>query len=583
MFVWHMMKEIVYLFSFMKTSKKTYFFAILGDGVVQAGAIVFLPFVFKDLTDFAYTKDTTLLTQAVLTMGVALVILSILSPLCTYLYMRIVRRVMNDVRLSVFDHMGKLPVRYFEQHHSGDTMARLSSDAVAMEGAYSEQIKMISIIAISLLGSLVGMYILDWRIATGLLFVSLLTLLMNLLYSKSVRATGDYLQQQMGTLTERLNDFLAGLSMVKMFNLQRIIPARYAEANEIVTSSAIKLGHKNALLEGVNFLVHFISFGGTLVVGILLVSKEIIGLGAMVGIVQQQMVVTLSFLQLGQMFAVLQGSLAGASRIKQFLEVPMEAERISMGANDSEESSPYTIELRDVCFGYDPKTNTLNHVSMHVAAGQVAAIVGTSGGGKSTVTKLLLGFYPPNSGAIYLQGKSIDAYTVAELRELIAYVPQDTYLFEGTIEENIRYGKPAATQEEIWAASKAAYAHEFIMELPEGYQTQTGERGAMLSGGQRQRIAIARALLRDAPILILDEATSALDTESEQEVQQALSVLMKGKTTIVIAHRLSTVEDADIIYVMDQGSVIEQGNHKELLSLGGCYARLYDTQYQLNP
>ncbi len=211
--------------------------------------------------------------------------------------------------------------------------------------------------------------------------------------------------------------------------------------------------------------------------------------------------------------------------------------------------------------------------------GQFVAFAGPSGGGKSTIFKLLLGCYAAKQGAILVSGKPLSDYKLSDLRDLIAYVPQDAYLFSGSILDNIRYGKPGASQAEVEAAAKAAFAHDFVMEFPSGYQTIVGERGARLSGGQRQRIAIARALLKDAPILLLDEATSALDSESEQIVQQALEVLMKGRTTLVIAHRFSTIVQADRIYVVDGGRVVEAGRHAELMDQQGVYAGLYEIQF----
>jgi ABC-type multidrug transport system fused ATPase/permease subunit len=221
----------------------------------------------------------------------------------------------------------------------------------------------------------------------------------------------------------------------------------------------------------------------------------------------------------------------------------------------------------------------LRKVSLSAGRGQVAALVGPSGGGKSTIVKLLLGFYPVREGEIAVEGQRIEAYSLSQLRSKIAYVSQDAYLFDGTIAENIRYGKPDASRQEVVAAAQAAHAHDFILEQPAGYETPVGERGTKLSGGQRQRIAIARALIKDAPVLILDEATSALDSESEQEVQDALGVLMEGRTTVAIAHRLSTVESADRIYVIDEGRVVEEGGHEELVVRGGLYSRLYELQF----
>jgi len=263
--------------------------------------------------------------------------------------------------------------------------------------------------------------------------------------------------------------------------------------------------------------------------------------------------------------------------VLEIIEQPPEPERVILPAVPRTRAA---VALEEVSFAYAPEEgNVLKGVSLRVEEGETVALVGPSGGGKSTVFKLLLGFYSPNAGAISILGKGLDQYTLQELRDIIAYVPQNPYLFNGTIAENIGFGHPGASLEEIEAAARAACAHDFIRQFPDGYETMVGERGSHLSGGQRQRIAIARAILRDAPILLLDEATSSLDSESEEQVQLALARLMKNRTTLVIAHRLSTVRDAHRIVVIAGGRVAEEGTHQELLQAGGIYRRLHEMQF----
>ncbi|MED1667066.1 ABC transporter ATP-binding protein [Brevibacillus laterosporus] len=582
MFIKKWLNELVYLLSFMGARKKKYIFGMLGDGFIQAGIVIVLPFVFKDLTDFASGKDTTLLIRAVIMVSGTLLLVSILSPTFSYIYRRTVKEVMADVRLMLFKQVGRFPSRYYEQHHSGDIMSRLSNDLLTMERTYSEHVKTIAIVLFSLVGSLIGMFLLDWRFASVLVVLSGVTLYINTRFAKSVRKISDKTQQQQGVLTERLNDFLAGLPIVKMFHLHRVVTRRYTEMNGQVTASTIEQGHKNALLEGTNFFINFLSFGGMLVFGIIMVAQDVIGVGSLVAIIQQQLLVTLGFLHLGQVLSILQSSLSGASRVIELLQEPIEPERYSALSEELPYQKDKVLEMNQVVFEYDPDAKVLDHFSFSIEEGETAALVGASGSGKSTVIKLLLGYYPAKSGDIRLFGKTIGEYTLQEMRNLISYVPQDAYLFEGTIEENIRYGKLDATHEEIVEATRAAYAHDFIMDLPDGYETRVGERGALLSGGQRQRIAIARAIVKNAPVLLLDEATSALDSGSEYWVQRALAELMKDRTTLIVAHRLSTVEDADMIYVVDQGNVVEHGHHEELLKQNGFYTRLYKMQTSLS-
>jgi ATP-binding cassette, subfamily B, bacterial len=289
--------------------------------------------------------------------------------------------------------------------------------------------------------------------------------------------------------------------------------------------------------------------------------------------------VVFMFTSLGNFIAQIQGSLAGANRVFELLDEPVEPERYVLKKT---EDTAAMVELQDIGFSYNGTDRVLDGVSLSIGKGQMAALVGPSGGGKSTVLKMLLGYYPPQEGNIVVNAKSIGQYSLTELRDMMAYVPQDAYLFDGTVEENIWYGRPKATREEVIAAAEAANAHGFITELPEGYATKVGERGTRLSGGQKQRIAIARALLKNAPILLLDEATSALDSESEQLVQDALNRLMQGRTTIAVAHRLSTIRHADVIYVIEGGEVVEKGNHTELAEGEGLYNRLYELQFKLD-
>ncbi|GIO01712.1 hypothetical protein J5TS2_23800 [Brevibacillus halotolerans] len=319
-----------------------------------------------------------------------------------------------------------------------------------------------------------------------------------------------------------------------------------------------------------------------LVFGIIMVPQDVIGVGSLVAIIQQQLLVTVGFLHLGQVLSILQSSLSGASRVIELLSEPIEPERYIPLSEELPHQKNKVLEMNQVVFENDTDAKVLDDFSFSIGEGETAALVGASGSGKSTVIKLLLGYYPAKSGSFRMFGKTIGEYSLQEMRSPIAYVPQDAYLFEGTIEENIRYGKLALLMRKSLKLLEQHTRMDFIMDLPNGYETRVGERGAMLSGGQRQRIAIARAIIKNAPILLLDEATSALDSGSEYWVQKALAELMKDRTTLIVAHRLSTVEETDMIYVVDQGKVVENGRHQELLSKNGFYSTLYKMQTSLS-
>ncbi|MEW9702231.1 ABC transporter ATP-binding protein [Paenibacillus sp. SI8] len=581
MFLRQSYKEFKRLMSFMQPRRKTYYIGLFGDSISNASISILISFVIQYLLDFSVHRDMATLMRAVWLMGGTFVMLSVLSPLFSYMYHRCVKQTMAEIRLHVFGRLGRLPQRFYEAHHSGDIVSRTTNDMQLMEQTFTEHMKSIIVECLTLIGSLTVMFVLDWRLALVLLALGLLSVLINTRFARPLRQISDRYQEQAGGLTERLSDLLAGLQVIKMFSLHRTVTKRYYDMNGEVTASAMKQGHQTGLLEAANFLINFLSLGGMLVVGILMYAQHMIELGVLGQIIQLQTGVSMVFLQLGSIVSLIQHSFAGAARVYELLDEPAEPDRyVSAHADASSQAATPSAELEmsGVIFGYGKAAPVLNGSTLSVEKDQVVALVGASGSGKSTVMKLFLGFYPPTGGTIRILGKPLGHYTLAELRELTAYVPQDPYLFHGTIGDNIRFGKPDASDEELKAAAVAAYAHDFITELPEGYETMVGERGASLSGGQRQRIAIARALLKDAPILLLDEATSALDAESEFWVQRALHTLMKNRTTLMIAHRLSTVEQADIIYVMDQGVVKEKGSHEQLLSNEGLYAKLYRQQ-----
>jgi len=387
-------------------------------------------------------------------------------------------------------------------------------------------------------------------------------------------------QASLGTMTERLSDLLAGLSVARVLGCADRFQADYAAGSSDVAARKVARARAQAAFDAAQGFVGWAQTLGLLAFSLLLFRGGELFVGAVWAVVRVQGNASWLFSSLGQFVATVQKGVAGGKRVFEVLDEPLERPARAPGGGRPGAGRPVLV-VREVGFCYTAdgtEKTALRGVDLTVTEGEVVALVGPSGSGKSTLAKLLLGLYPEYTGEIVVCGMDLRDCDLSRLRQLIAYVPQDAYLFDGTIAENIAMGKPGATEAEIVRAAKTANAHDFILEQPDAYETKVGERGAKLSGGQRQRIAIARALLRDAPILLLDEATSALDTESERLVQDAVSVLMKGRTTLAVAHRLSTIEAADRILVMDGGQIIEEGTHRELLAAGEAYASLHAAQ-----
>ena len=568
------------MFGFLKPWRTAYVVTLLGLAVTLAAERTYIAYVVKLFVDSIVDTSPDLLWYSVRIWGLFLLGWIPLNILLSFLWRSATLRAVANLRQTIFGHLQRLPLAYHEQRHSGDLISVLTNDVTAAEQAFRQD--MLNLVNASLQGisAAVYMLVLDWRLAVVTVASGLVPLVINALFANPLRKAGETVQGRLGMVSERLADLLAGYQVVRTFNLGEWILARFGVANRELLESGLRRVRLDAALAAANGL------GGNtflvpLAVGAYMVLNGQTTFGTMVALIQLNGPIQFLVYSLGGTITRIQSSLAAADRILAVLDAAPEPERYGEGEGEPAGSPEpgALIEFRDVSFAYDD-TAVLQGMSFEVRPGQVTAFVGPSGGGKSTVFKLLLGCYPVREGAVFVSGQSMNAYRLSELRDLFAYIPQDAYLYSGSVLDNIRYGKPGASEEEVIAAAKAAYAHEFISEFSEGYETKVGERGARLSGGQRQRIAIARALLRDAPVLLLDEATSALDSESEELVQRALGVLMRGRTVLVIAHRLSTVEHADVIYAVDGGKVVEAGAQHELLELKGLFYRLHELQFR---
>lgn len=559
--------EFIRMLSLMKKRKWGYIAGLIGGTLSSALYNVISAFINKNMINAAVTKDISLLPQVFIMAIIALLMACLINPLFKYIFNKSIKKSVNDIREKMFSHMEELPINFFEKHHSGDTISRLTNDVNSIESAYGDNIWNTILTGLVGVSSAVTMLALDWRLALFMMCLSFISTKTNFKLASPMRKINDDIQSCKSTATQFISDMVSGFRVIKMFDL-KCISNRYLDENNVIAENTMNRVNKTAELISVNHVISTFSFVGVFIIGSFMVYNKTVDFGTITAILSLQNGVTYALSACGECFADLQESLAGAARVFELLDTAKEHERILIGGTSTEGNM---IDIKNLKFQYESDKKILDNINITVKEGESAALVGASGGGKSTITKLLLGFYPIENGEICIKNKPISSYTMKELRQLIAYVPQDAFLFDGTIEENILCGKVGASNEEIIKAAQMSNAHDFIIEMPEGYNTQVGERGTKLSGGQRQRISIARALLKDAPILLLDEATSALDTESEMLVQQALNILMKGRTAIVIAHRLSTIKNSDEIYVLEDGQVKEQGNHDELLNIKGLY------------
>ncbi len=536
----------------------------------------------------AVTNSDMALFQAALWFAAVVLALNMTKCFVIYTFMYHIRQIMQRLRLRVMNHLFHLPMAYFEGHHTADSIQKLCFNVEDIKNSLANRHACVINPLIIGTAAIVMILLLDPRIGLMVLALSIVSVRINMILSKPLRDMAVRIQKLFADCTQRLTDILAGIDIIKMFPGARVMTERYFDVNENVAADTMKRFRRMSDISAVEWMFGFLCNIVILLIGVFMSFAGWVDFGTVVAILSLQGMVSYFLKNIGSAWGYLIDCFVLSDRVFEILDQPAASEHPapsicfeeqwidSVGRRYDSLEEDCGIKINDAVFSYDNAQKILNGVNITADRGKTAALVGESGGGKSTVVKLLLGFYQLDSGTIEVLGKPLEGYTPDELRQNIAYVPQDAYLFTTTIRENIRYGRLSATDEEVMEAARRAYAHDFIMSFPNGYDTMVGERGESLSGGQRQRIAIARAFIRNAPILLLDEATSALDSKSEQLVQKGLEALMGGRTTLVVAHRLSTIEKADIIYVVEHGTVCEKGRHAELMRQGGVYNRLVE-------
>ena len=488
-------------------------------------------------------------------------------------------RVQANLRETMFARILRLPNHYFDQTSTGTTLSRVAFDAAQVAQAGLNVINVAVRDSVATVGYLVSLFTIDWQLAVFCLGLLPLVAIIVTFAGRRMRHLSQSAQSAMGDLTNVLDESISGQRVVKIFGGQHYEQNRFDGVVKLNRQLAVKHAATAALNSGIIMLLVGVTLSSVIYFALVRAQAGALSPGAFVAFMSSLLAMQSPIKNLTKINEPMQRGLAAAESVFGLIDTEAETDT---GTRKLERTGG-RLSLQDVSFQYTAATDAdarpaLDRVSLDIAAGETVALVGSSGSGKTTLAGLLPRFYDATGGSILLDGVDLREYTMASLRRQIALVSQDVVLFNDTLAANIAYGDPAPSMAKIEAAAKAAHAHEFISRQPNGYLTSVGENGLRLSGGQRQRLAIARALYKDAPILILDEATSALDTESERLVQAALEVLMQGRTTVVIAHRLSTIENADRIVVLDQGRIAEVGDHDTLLAKGGMYARLYQTQ-----
>ena len=494
-----------------------------------------------------------------------------------YYLAKVARGVIHDLRCALFDNLLTLPNRYFDNHNSGHLISRITYNVTMVTGAATDAIKVVfreGLTVVFLFGYLLYM---NWKLTLVLLSILPIIAVMVGSASRKFRKQSKKIQVAMGDVTHVASETIQGYRVVRSFGGEAYEQQRFHAASANNMNKSLKMTRIQAVFTPMLQLVIFSAMA--LLMYLVLYLRGDASVGELVAYITAAGLLPKPIRQLSEVSATIQKGLAAADSIFEQLDETPEADQ---GGEERERVSG-RLEVRDLSFTY-PGTEkpVLDNISFVVEPGQMVALVGRSGSGKSTLAGLIPRFYHHEQGQILLDGIDVEAYSLRNLRRHIALVTQHVTLFNDTVANNIAYGDLAtAPIEDVRRASESAYAAEFIEQMPRGYDTLVGENGVLLSGGQRQRLAIARALLKDAPLLILDEATSALDTESERHIQAALDEVMKGRTTLVIAHRLTTIEKADLILVMDRGQIVERGNHAELLALNGYYARLHAKQFEV--
>ncbi len=572
------MQTLKKFIKYYKPYKAVFFIDLLCATIISAIDLAF-PQLLRTLTKTLFAGAPGKIVSALIPITIGLLVAYIIQTACryyvTYAGHMMGARMERDMRKELFDQYEKLSFSYYDQNNSGQMMSKLVSDLFDISELAHHGPENLFISLIKIIGSFIFLFMINRMLAVPMLILVVLMLVFSYGQNKKMQETFMDNRRKIGDINSSLQDTLAGIRVVQSFANERIEQEKFNRSNEnfLISKDANyrcmgSFMSGNAFFQGMMYLVTLV-FGGFLIAHGRMEASDLAMYALYIGIFISPIQILVELTEMMQ---------KGLSGFRRFLEV-VETEPEIVDAADAKplKNVKGNVCYEDVSFHYsDDDTPVLSHVSFEIPAGKSIALVGPSGSGKTTICSLLPRFYDVTEGRVTIDGNDVRKLTLESLRSQIGLVSQDVYLFGGSIKDNIAYGKPDATMDEIVDAAKKANIHDFIMELPDKYDTFVGERGTRLSGGQKQRISIARVFLKNPPVLILDEATSALDNESERFIQKSLEELAKDRTTITIAHRLSTIRNADEILVVADCGIAERGTHEELLALDGIYARYYD-------
>lgn len=537
------MKNTRRFFSYMGDRKTKYFSILAATLILSSFIAVLYSYTYKVMFNaIEYSNKNKFIMGCILC--ILVLVLNYFAPYMRYFQMKQVRSIVFDIKINMIKKLTNLNMQYFEEHHSGDVLKRLNHDADCLKDTYFSRVFRVLVLCFDGASSIVMMLVYNWKLALISILFSGISVLISIGMNKIVDRLSHDIQDRIVRLTERLSDVLSGFLILKMYTGGRLVTDDYFNENNGARKSMLKRTRVLSLLEMLTFLTGMLGSFGTIIAGVFLVMRGELDYGTVMAVVTLQMGVSGMFQNLGGAMANYVASIAEAQRVFDFIEL----EDVENEINKKEYLKPVIeqgISLENVTFAYKNRKTVLDNFRMNVAYGEKVMVVGESGCGKSTLLKLLMRFYDKTAGTIRIFGHEIEEYSLTQLHELITYVPQENYLFAGTIRENIIYGNPLAGEIEVNNAAQMAFAKEFIDSFPEGFDTVMTAGGKNLSGGQRQRIAIARAFLKNSPILLMDEPSAALDVESEKKINLAMKQLMQNKIVIMVTHRTTSFQEFD--------------------------------------